>query len=153
MANFLHQKSRPILKRAVPSAMVLLYLGFLLTGLYCRCFENAAPPSDHQHQVAQANSETSGGHQHSHGVDSSHPSGDQNSSPHSNCNCDGFEASALVSSSDTASVKTNFIKLLPVTTLQPTSLLPLQQVQVANVSSRGPPFHVPIPIKNQALLI
>lgn len=143
------------MKVVFAGVMVGLYLGFLLTGLYCRCFDHSNPLSGHEH-FAQADAHGSDTSPHSHGHGHNHQanhSTEKHNSPHSNCHCNGFDTAVWISSSDIAFAKIFPLKFHPAISLQPISLLPLQKIQTFTVSSRGPPSHISIPIKNQALLI
>lgn len=155
MPVLFHHKKNPFVKPVFAGAMVGLYLAFLVTGLYCRCFDHSTSHSGNEH-FAQADDHGSDASQPSHGHDHNHQtnhSTGEHDAPHSNCHCDGFDTATWVSSSDIALAKIFPLKFHPATSLQPIFLAPLQKIQTLTVSSRGPPSHVSIPIKNQALLI
>lgn len=152
MGKFLHQTRRSILKRVIPGTMIVFYLCFLATGLYCRCIENANHHNhDHEHPVAQADAETTVDH--THGDAHHHPSHEYNSIPHNACSCDEIENLALVSSSETEFAKTIFAKSLPVDALQASTLFSFQKFKFVTANSHAPPPLVSVYLKNQSFLI
>lgn len=153
MGNFQHQTRRSIMRRAIPSAMVLFYLCFLVTGLYCRCIENTNHHHDHEHPVAQADAKTTINHRHDHVDGHHHPSQEYNSPPHHSCSCDGVENLALVSSSETEFAKTIYAKIFSVNAFQVSTLFSFQKFKFVTANYHGPPPQLSVYLKNQTFLI
>ncbi len=133
--------------RCLSAYLILFYLSFIATGLYCHCFQETASHHDHQQMHAEA------GDGHSHDHESSHEhSPDQSSTPHS-CDCIGLENAVLVSSAVPELVKYDcFVSLAS----EPFSLiasLASPSLRFINSNHHGPPQQVPIHIKNQVFLI
>lgn len=153
MARIQKQSIASIMKRILPGTLVLFYLVFVITGLYCRCIETGTSDHNNHQHVAKAESEKSADHDHSHDHGHEQPPPGHHSTPHSPCYCNGIDASALVSSFETEFAKTTCATLLPINSVQVIALFSLPPFQFVTANDHGPPAQVSIYLKNHSFLI
>ncbi|HKY64010.1 MAG TPA: hypothetical protein VJR29_11370 [bacterium] len=145
------------IRNLLPGSLVLFYLLFQTTALYCRCIEG----SSHQHinpaaqefsAKTQGNQDTHD-HRNCHGMDSAgHPT-EKGSNSHFPCYCSKDERLTLASSASTLPIPSIDGKVLPSNLVHQIELL-LANPQSLLLSNRSPPaLAVSSYLKNHAFLI